>query len=63
VPQAEVVLDTPRPDLGALRAHCARALSPYKVPLEFAVVEEIAKTPGGKILRRPGQAPAPAERP
>ena len=56
VPQAEVVLDTPRPDLDALRAHCARALSPYKVPLQFTVVEAIARTPGGKILRRPGQA-------
>ena len=62
VPQAEVVLDTPRPDLGALRAHCAHALSPYKVPVEFTVVEEIAKTPGGKILRRAGQTAAPAER-
>jgi long-chain acyl-CoA synthetase len=63
VPQAEVVLDTPRPDLDALRAHCARALSPHKVPLEFAVVEAIARTPGGKILRRPDQAPTPAECP
>ena len=63
VPRAEVVLDTPCPDLDALRAHCARALSPYKVPLEFAVVAAIARTPGGKILRRPGQPPAPAEGP
>jgi long-chain acyl-CoA synthetase len=62
VPRAEVVLDTPRPDLDALRAHCAHALSPYKVPVEFTVVEGIAKTPGGKILRRAGQTAAPAER-
>jgi acyl-CoA synthetase (AMP-forming)/AMP-acid ligase II len=63
VPEAEVVFDAPGPDLDALRAHCARALSPYKVPLRFAVVDAIARTPGGKILRRPGQPPAPAERP
>ena len=63
VPRAEVVIDSPRPDLDALRAHCAHALSPYKVPLEFRLVEAIARTPGGKILRRAGQAAAPAERP
>jgi len=62
VPRAEVVLDSLHPDLDALRAHCARALSPYKVPLEFRLVEAIARTPGGKILRRAGQAVAPAER-
>ena len=63
VPLAEVVLETPQRDLEALKAHCARALSPYKVPVEFAVVEAIARTPGGKILRRaPSAAEAPAER-
>jgi acyl-CoA synthetase (AMP-forming)/AMP-acid ligase II len=39
-------------DLDALKAHCARALSPYKVPVDFAVLPAIAKTLGGKILRR-----------
>jgi long-chain acyl-CoA synthetase len=63
VPRAEVVLDSPHPDLDALRAHCARVLSPYKVPLEFRLVEAIARTPGGKILRRAEQAAAPGERP
>ena len=48
----EVVLDAVGCDLDALRAHCARFLSPYKVPVEFTVVEAIPKTPGGKILRR-----------
>ena len=62
VPHAEVVLDTRNPDLNALRAHCARALSPHKVPLEFTVVEAIARAPGGKILRRPGETPVLAER-
>jgi len=62
VPQAEVVVDSPRLDLEALRTHCARALSPYKVPLQFTVVEAIAKTPGGKTLRHGSPPGAPAER-
>jgi acyl-CoA synthetase (AMP-forming)/AMP-acid ligase II len=37
-------------------------LSPYKVPAAFTVVDATAKTPGGKILRRPGETPAVAER-
>jgi acyl-coenzyme A synthetase/AMP-(fatty) acid ligase len=52
VPCAEIVLEDARCDLDALEAHCARALSPYKVPLEFTIVEAIPRTPGGKILRR-----------
>jgi long-chain acyl-CoA synthetase len=52
VPRAEVVLAAGGCDLDALRSHCARALSTYKVPLEFTVVPAIARTPGGKILRR-----------
>jgi acyl-CoA synthetase (AMP-forming)/AMP-acid ligase II len=61
VPRAEVAFVTPSPDLDALRAHCATALSPYKVPVEFIIVEATAKTPGGKILRRSGESPVPAE--
>ena len=52
VPHAEIALASDTLDLDALRAHCARALSPHKVPVEFAVVPAIAKTPGGKVLRR-----------
>jgi acyl-CoA synthetase (AMP-forming)/AMP-acid ligase II len=52
VPCAEVVL-APDGDLTALQAHCTRALSSYKVPVEFTVVDAIPRTPGGKILRRP----------
>jgi long-chain acyl-CoA synthetase len=52
VPRAEIVLTGDACDVGALAAHCARALSSYKVPLDFTVVPAIAKTPGGKILRR-----------
>jgi long-chain acyl-CoA synthetase len=62
VPRAEVVFTTPRPDVDAVKRHCARALSPYKIPVEFRVVDAVAKTPGGKILRRPGEATVPAER-
>lgn len=52
VPCAEVVLEGAC-DLEALQAHCARSLSPYKVPLEFRVVDAVPRSPGGKILRRP----------
>jgi long-chain acyl-CoA synthetase len=51
IPCAEVARE-PGCDLEALRAHCARVLSPWKVPLEFAVVEQVPRSPGGKILRR-----------
>ena len=44
----------------ALKAHCARALSPYKVPVEFTVVEAVPRTSGGKILRRPVRVMGPA---
>jgi len=66
VPGAEVVLDAVGCDLDALKAHCARFLSPYKMPLEFTVVEAIPRTPGGKILRRParrGASPMSVELP
>ena len=53
VPCAEIVVAGGGCDLDALKAHCARALSPYKAPIEFAVVDAIPRTPGGKILRRP----------
>jgi long-chain acyl-CoA synthetase len=50
---AEVVFDRGGSDLDGLKAHCARILSPYKVPVEWSVVEAVPRTPGGKILRRP----------
>jgi long-chain acyl-CoA synthetase len=53
VPCAQIVPAASGCDLAALQAHCARMLSPYKVPVEFATVESVPKTPGGKILRRP----------
>jgi acyl-coenzyme A synthetase/AMP-(fatty) acid ligase len=50
VPYAEIV--APGVDIEALRAHCARRLSAYKVPVDFARVDTVPRTPGGKILRR-----------
>jgi acyl-coenzyme A synthetase/AMP-(fatty) acid ligase len=52
VPCAEIAVDRDC-DLGALQTHCARALSSYKVPVEWRVVDAVPRTPGGKILRRP----------
>ncbi len=58
VPVAEIVLAAgERLDPEALRAHCARQLSPHKVPLEFRTVEALPRTPGGKLLRRPAARP------
>src|SRR5713101_7245821 len=51
VPCAEVVLDSHGCDLDALKTHCARLLSSYKVPLEFTVVDAVPRTPSGKIRR------------
>jgi len=41
------------PALGprGLKAHCARVLSTYKVPVEFTVVDAVPRTPSGKIRR------------
>jgi long-chain acyl-CoA synthetase len=52
VPCAEIALDSPGIEMDALRTHCVRLLSPYKVPLEFSVVTAVERTPGGKISRR-----------
>jgi acyl-CoA synthetase (AMP-forming)/AMP-acid ligase II len=54
LPHAEVVLRAGATlDRDALIRHCADRLSPYKLPVEIATVTSIAKTAGGKILRRP----------
>ncbi len=51
VPCAEVVVDPLGCDLDALKSHCARVLSSYKVPLEFTIVDAVPRTPSGKICR------------
>jgi acyl-coenzyme A synthetase/AMP-(fatty) acid ligase len=52
VPCAEVAVAGAALDVEALKRHCARALSPYKVPLEWRVVGAVPRSAGGKILRR-----------
>jgi acyl-CoA synthetase (AMP-forming)/AMP-acid ligase II len=59
VPCAEVALD-PAGNLDDLKRHCARMLSPYKVPVEWTRVDTVARTPGGKILRQPARDPREA---
>jgi len=40
-------------DAEALRAHCAGALAPYKVPKHFVLASEpLPRTRSGKLLRR-----------
>ena len=50
IPCGEIVT-TAAVDLDALRHHCLETLSAYKVPIDFTIVDAIARTPGGKILR------------
>ena len=52
VPRAEIVVESAGCDVDALRAHCVRELSPYKVPVAFEITPAIARSAGGKILRR-----------
>jgi acyl-coenzyme A synthetase/AMP-(fatty) acid ligase len=59
VPCAEIAVGDGGCDLEALKAHCARALSPYKVPVEWRIVPAVPRTPGGKILRRPMREAVP----
>lgn len=50
-----IVVVAPGAELDAerLRAHCAAALAPFKVPKRFALVSEpLPRTPSGKLLRR-----------
>lgn len=39
-------------DETSLREHCRRSLAGYKVPREIYVIEELPRSPTGKILRR-----------
>jgi long-chain acyl-CoA synthetase len=53
LPKAWVVL---RGGVGAtgneLKAFCKERLAPYKVPVQVAIVDELPKSPVGKVLRR-----------
>lgn len=57
VPVAQVVL---KPNveatdelLASIRAQCQEQLSSYKAPVEVRVVEDLPKTPSGKLIRAP----------
>ena len=39
-------------DRDALRAHCARRLADFKVPVEVRLVERLPRNPGGKVLKQ-----------
>jgi O-succinylbenzoic acid--CoA ligase len=41
-----------RPDFEALRSHCRDRLAAFKVPKRFELVDELPRTPSGKLLRR-----------
>jgi long-chain acyl-CoA synthetase len=41
------------PDIEAIRRHCRKHLSAFKVPQRMALVDEIAQTDSGKVVRHP----------
>jgi long-chain acyl-CoA synthetase len=53
VPVAEITLEDPRcePQRAELVAHCREALPTYKIPRDFRVVSELARTLTGKVRR------------
>ena len=53
IPVAEIVPKDPAspPSVLSLNTHCRGALSRYKVPVEFKMVESLPKTPSGKLKR------------
>jgi o-succinylbenzoate---CoA ligase len=48
---ALIVLDGPDPGDEALRAHCAAALAPFKVPKRFQRVDSLPRSEAGKLRR------------
>ena len=61
--RAYVVPGTPAPSEAEVIAHCRQTLAAYKVPKSVMFVEELPKSPIGKILRRElrgGSEPASA---
>jgi acyl-CoA synthetase (AMP-forming)/AMP-acid ligase II len=57
IPVAEVIPEDPErpPDPRALTVFCRERLPGYKIPREFRVVEQIARTSSGKLRRDSGQ--------
>jgi len=50
--RAFVVASAPAPSVETIVAHCRETLSAYKVPSSIVFVDELPKSPIGKILRR-----------
>jgi long-chain acyl-CoA synthetase len=50
--QAYVVAKRPAPSVEAIRTHCRENLAAYKIPADVIFVDELPKSPIGKILRR-----------
>ena len=50
--EAFVVAGDPAPSADQIRAHCKKNLAAYKVPSNITIVDELPKSPIGKILRR-----------
>ncbi len=53
IPVAEIVLRNPghAPSRRDLNAHCRKALETFKIPREFVVVDDLARTETGKLRR------------
>jgi len=47
-----VVADEPAPSAAEIVAHCRKHLAAYKVPRSVAFLDELPKSPIGKILRK-----------
>lgn len=56
--RAYVVANDPRPTEAEIIAHCRESLAAYKVPKSVRFVDELPKSPIGKILRRELRAQA-----
>jgi len=50
--RAYVVVSAPAPSETSILAHCRKNLAAYKVPKKIVFVDELPKSPIGKILRR-----------
>jgi long-chain acyl-CoA synthetase len=53
VPKAFVIpMEGAQPDERDLRRFCRERIAPYKVPKIFVIVEDLPRTPSGKVLKR-----------
>lgn len=59
--EAFVVASHPPPSSESIRAHCRTHLAAYKVPQRVTIIDELPKSPIGKILRRQLRSAATGE--